>query len=118
MRSRVAELICLQHAESFKNEIDQLHRNGQTHKNATHLIKHQQRHLLEKEGIHEAELSLDSAIATACPALSAWDQSSALRTLLTVLWPPDASPIALALQATKLQFNAGAHAVQRMPASG
>lgn len=97
-------------ADAFVREIVDLQASGGTHKNATHLLATDgSRRLLEKRGIFEAELTLDSSTAASCPALDSWSQDASMRTMLSVLWPAiTGEPLTLSTQATKLQFNAGA----------
>lgn len=70
--------------------------------NSTVLVRANTRSLLEKRGVWEAELQ-ESATQAAAPLLGALQQSTQLRTLLSVYMPQ----LALTSQAIKAQFNEG-----------
>ena len=103
------------HAEEMAQEIEQAHEQGILHHNSTHIVDAKgSTNLLEKQHIHEGEISLDPKAAHACPAIAAWDADSSLRTMLSVLWPQLTSPVAFSGQATKVQVNTGAPAIKHV----
>ncbi len=89
--------------KELRREILGLRSSNAMHKNSTHLVKGDTTKLLEKEHIHEAELTLDPSVQAKVPLCAELNQDRTLPIMLSLLMPQ----LSLDSQAIKLQVNSG-----------